>query len=99
MCIIYQWDENKADSNLKTHRISFEESVLVFEDNFALEYFDDEHSNIDEQRFIRIGLAKAKVVFVVYTIRGENPEIRRIISARYCEKDEENQYWSEKYGQ
>ncbi len=94
----YEWDEAKAELNLKNHSVSFEETTLVFEDFFALEQFDDEHSNIDEQRFIRLGLANDKVLFVVYTMRGENPEFYRIISARIATKDEEIIYWEERYG-
>ncbi|MEK7723081.1 MAG: BrnT family toxin [Acidobacteriota bacterium] len=92
----YEWDEVKAQSNLKNHHISFEEATLIFEDVFALELFDDEHSTINEQRFIRLGLANDKVLFVVYTVRGENPEVYRLISARSAEKDEEKIYWEER---
>jgi len=93
----YEWDAAKAASNLKNHNISFEEASLIFEDFFALEMFDDEHSDIQEQRFIRLGLASDKVLFVVYTVRGENPEIYRIISARFAKTDEGTLYWEERY--
>lgn len=94
----YEWDESKAELNLKNHNVSFEETTLIFEDFFALEQFDDEHSTVDEQRFIRLGLANDKVLFVVYTMRGETPEFYRIISARFAETDEEKMYWDERYG-
>ncbi len=32
----FTWDENKADSNLIRHGISFEEAMLVFADPFLL---------------------------------------------------------------
>lgn len=92
----FEWDETKAQLNLKNHNVSFEEASLIFEDFFALELFDEEHSSINEQRFIRLGLANDKVLFVVYTMRGENPEFYRLISARFAEKDEEKIYWEER---
>lgn len=70
---------------------------MVFEDFFALERFDDAHSTVDEQRFIRLGLANDKVLFVVYTMRGKDTEVYRIISARFADKVEEKTYWEERY--
>ena len=96
--MIYDWDANKAEINLKIHQVSFEEATLVFEDFFALEQFDETHSSIDEQRFIRLGLANGKVIFVIYTMRGKDDEVYRIISARFAETDEEKTYWGERYG-
>ena len=96
--MIYDWDTNKAETNLKIHQVSFEEATFVFEDSFALEQFDDAHSSIDEQRFIRFGLANGRVLFVIYTMRGKNAEVYRIISARFAEIDEEKTYWEERYG-
>ena len=81
--MIYDWDTNKAEINLKNHNLSFEEATLVFEDLFALELFDDEHSNLEEKRFIRLGLANGVILFVVYTMRGKDAEVYRIISARF----------------
>ncbi|CAN5717184.1 BrnT family toxin [soil metagenome] len=96
--MIFDWDRNKAKINLKNHKVSFEEATLVFEDFFALEQFDYGHSTIDEQRFIRLGLGKDKVLLVVYTMRGKDADIYRIISARFAETDEEKAYWEERYG-
>jgi uncharacterized DUF497 family protein len=96
--MIYDWDKYKAEINLKIHRVSFEEATLIFEDFFALEQFDDAHSTIDEQRFVRLGLANDKVLFVVYSMRGKDEEVYRIISARFADQDEEKMYWEERYG-
>lgn len=96
--MIYDWDKNKAEANLKNHQISFEEATLVFEDFFALELFDDAHSTLDEQRFIRLGLANDNVLIVVYTMRGKPEEVYRLISARFANKIEEKTYWEERYG-
>jgi hypothetical protein len=51
--ISFVWDVTKAESNLKKHKISFEEAQTVFSDPDARMIFDPEHSG-DEDRVIRI---------------------------------------------
>ena len=73
----YQWDPNKAKSNLRKHGISFADAVGVFEDENAIT-IEDEHPR--ESRFITIGRDfLRRILVVVYTFRGV---IIRIISAR-----------------
>jgi uncharacterized protein len=73
----YQWDPNKAKSNLKKHNVSFTDAVGVFEDENAIT-IEDEHES--ESRFITIGRDfLRRILVVVYTFRGV---IIRIISAR-----------------
>jgi uncharacterized DUF497 family protein len=47
----YEWDHNKARSNLHKHGIQFADAVSVFNDNFAI-IISDNHP--DEERFIII---------------------------------------------
>jgi len=47
--IAFVWDLTKAESNLKKHKISFEEAQTVFSDPNARMIFDPEHSG-DEDR-------------------------------------------------
>ncbi len=76
----FEWDEIKAKENIKKHDgISFEEAAFSFYDKWAIEEYDDSHSNFDETRFVLIGLAVNRLLRVTYTIR-EN-EVIRIISA------------------
>jgi uncharacterized DUF497 family protein len=49
--IAFVWDLTKAESNIKKHKISFEEAQTVFSDPNARMIFDPEHSG-DEDRFI-----------------------------------------------
>ncbi len=79
----FVWDKNKAKENIKNHDgVTFEEAVEVFDDNNAVEFFDDLHSE-DEERFRRVGLSKKRLLFLIYTIREKSDiEIYRIISAR-----------------
>ena len=51
--MVFEWDEDKAAANLETHGVGFEEAVLVFADENAIEEFDAKHS-IDEERFIYV---------------------------------------------
>ncbi|HQV94462.1 MAG TPA: BrnT family toxin [Anaerolineales bacterium] len=73
----YQWDPNKAKSNLQKHGVSFADAVGVFEDENAITLEDDHPS---ESRFITIGRDfLQRILVVIYTYRGA---IIRIISAR-----------------
>ena len=49
------WDSEKANSNLKKHKVSFEEAVTVFYDPLAIITDDPDHS-IDEERLITVTL-------------------------------------------
>jgi Ribonuclease toxin, BrnT, of type II toxin-antitoxin system len=49
MQIGFEWDEKKAKSNVRKHRISFQEAVTVFRDPMALTMDDPDHSE-DEPR-------------------------------------------------
>ena len=75
----FEWDENKAVSNLSKHRVSFEEAVTVFGDPLSDTAPDPDHS-LDEHRFIIIGSTESgKILVVAHTDDGETV---RIISAR-----------------
>ena len=75
------WDSEKAKSNLKKHKISFEEAVTVFYDPLARITDDPDHS-IEEERLIIIGYSqKSNLLFVVHVYK-ESEQIIRIISAR-----------------
>ena len=73
--IDFEWDDEKAEINLRKHKVSFEEAVQVFFDDDRLERLDDFHSGC-ETRWQVIGKVR-DVLFVVYTERRES---KRIIS-------------------
>jgi len=79
----YEWDPDKAAANLKKHGVSFEAACEVFDDPNAFHFFDVGHS-VGEARYNVVGLARQRLLFVVYTERGE--QTTRIISAREAEK-------------
>jgi uncharacterized protein len=87
----YQWDPNKAKSNLKKHGVRFADAVSVFEDENAIT-IEDEHES--ENRFITIGRdILLRILVVVYTFRGH---IIRIISARKATARERKIYEEQK---
>lgn len=81
----YEWDSQKAVSDLKKHGVRFADAVVVFEDERAVTIEDVEAGG--EQRFCTIGMdAVLAVLVVVYAYRFENTI--RIISARKATKKE-----------
>ncbi len=48
----FEWDKEKAESNLKKHEVSFEEAETVFGDLSAKMFYDDEHSANEIREFI-----------------------------------------------
>jgi uncharacterized DUF497 family protein len=49
----YQWDRNKASTNLNKHSVDFADAVSVFSDELAITIFDE---RFEEERFITIGM-------------------------------------------
>ncbi|MBA2735182.1 MAG: BrnT family toxin [Pyrinomonadaceae bacterium] len=85
----FEWDIKKARENIKKHDgITFEEASLAFLDEWAIEEFDDAHSDFLETRFVLIGLAGERLLRVTYTAR----EKIRIISAEKARSFEERAY-------
>jgi uncharacterized DUF497 family protein len=88
----FDWDDNKAEANVKKHEISFHEARTVFEDYFTVTVIDEEHS-IDELRYITIGQsASGRLLVVCHTFKESKI---RIISARKPTKSERKRYENE----
>ena len=83
----YQWDKNKATSNLQKHGIEFADAVSVFSDELAITIPDN---RFDEERFVTIGMdGFGRILVIVFTWRSEDI---RLISARLAERRERKQY-------
>ena len=91
--MIFEWDVAKSEENLKKHGLSFTQAEPAFEDFYAIEEFDDEHSTAEESRYKMLAMADMKILVVVYTVRGDN---YRIISAREAENYERELYERQK---
>jgi uncharacterized DUF497 family protein len=87
----FEWDERKNLDNIKKHKISFVQAHYAFFDPFKKEYYDDNHSSIDEERFILAGVTKIGVLLISFTEPA--PETIRIISARKANANEEEKLY------
>lgn len=84
---VFEWDEEKADSNFIKHEIRFETAFKIFADPDKLIQFDEEHSW--EERYNVLGKV-GKVLFVVCTFRKGHTV--HIISARCATVSEKAGY-------
>ena len=87
----FEWDAKKAASNLRKHLVSFEDAARVFLDPNHIETFDGRDA-YGEDRWKTLGLVEPALLAVVYTIRGNDGEIIRLISARKADAHERAQY-------
>lgn len=85
--IKFEWDAAKAAANLRKHQVSFDEAKSVFYDDFAVQFFDDEHSE-DEDRFVMLGMSSEARMLVVCHCERDSGNLIRIISARKATKRE-----------
>jgi uncharacterized DUF497 family protein len=85
--IKFEWDPTKAASNLKKHQVSFDEAKSVFYDDFAVQFFDEEHSP-NEERFLMLGLSAGSKLLIVCHCERQDGQVIRIISARKATKRE-----------
>jgi hypothetical protein len=84
----FEWDPDKAQSNLEKHGVSFPEAATVFADPAAV-YLDD-GSGTD--RMVVVGTSlRDRVLYVVHVERGRRD---RIISARPASRAERDVYES-----
>ncbi len=97
MPILFEWDPNKARTNIEKHGVSFEDAMQVFNDPFALSAQDQIEDG--EYRWRTVGLVGGVVVILVaHTRWGEDEvdEVIRIISARRAERRERMDYERER---
>ncbi|MBM4048497.1 MAG: BrnT family toxin [Planctomycetes bacterium] len=87
----FEWDPHKAEANFRKHGVSFEEARAVFYDEFAVEFYDDEHSEW-EDRFLLLGLSSRFRLLLVCHCYRERESVIRIISARKATKNEGKLY-------
>jgi uncharacterized DUF497 family protein len=88
---VFQWDDIKAAQNYAAHGVTFEAARDVFSDPFALDWPDEDEA-YGEARYITVGMAEGRLLFVAYTLRGD---AIRIISARGAEAYERRKYHEE----
>lgn len=92
MNLIFEWDEQKAETNLKKHHVSFLDAAAVFQDPYRI-MVQDRFEN-KEHRWQTIGYSRGIVLLLVaHTYHDEaGDEVIRIISARRATKAERKRY-------
>jgi len=85
----FEWDDKKAQSNLKKHGVSFDEAATIFNDPRLATISDPDHSD-DEERYVSVGKSVImRLLSVIHTFRKERI---RLISARKATKTEKEKY-------
>jgi len=85
----FEWDPEKARSNLRKHKVSFEEAATALRDPMAATGCDPDHS-VGEERFVTFGVSeRSRLLVVAHT---EEHDILRIISARVASRGERKIY-------
>lgn len=85
----FEWDPKKAQSNLRKHKVSFQEAVTALGDPMAATGADPDHS-LSEDRYVTFGVStQGRLLAVAHTEEGETI---RIISARLASKGERRIY-------
>ncbi|WP_375707697.1 BrnT family toxin [Bartonella sp. AA1HLJMS] len=96
MKIRFEWDEAKAKSNIRKHRVSFEIAARVFADPFAMVKQDRIENG--EYRWQTLGLVDGFLLLLVaHTVHDDKDgiEVIRIISARRANSKERKRYEEE----
>jgi uncharacterized protein len=72
----------------------FESAKTVFFDDFAVQFFDEEHSST-EDRFLLLGMSSDARLLLVCHCEREDGDLIRIISARKATRQESKFYQGE----
>ena len=86
----FEWDPEKAASNIRKHGISFDEAVTVFKDPLAFIFDDITHSEQEHREIIIGASALRRMILVCFVERQE--DVVRLISARPATRIEINDY-------
>jgi uncharacterized DUF497 family protein len=85
----FEWDDQKAASNLLKHGVSFDEAVSVFGDYMALTFADTGHADAEDRSRTYAMSNKVRLLVVIHTDRRNGI---RIISARKATRYEKGIY-------
>jgi uncharacterized DUF497 family protein len=87
----FEWEPEKAESNLQKHGVSFAEAATVFFDLLSITVPDPLHS-ASENRFVITGLSYQHRHLVV--VHSDRDDRIRLISARLATPAERKKYES-----
>ncbi len=92
MALRFEWDARKARTNLRKHRVTFEEAATAFDDPMSVTVPDPDHS-VGEERFILLGrTARGRLIVVAFVEPDTDIPIIRPISARLADRGEHRDY-------
>lgn len=86
--MLWDWDDEKARTNLLKHKVPFELAIRVFQDPLHSSTGDDHET---EERWKTIGQVRNQLLIVIHTVPTEDVP-GRIISARKATRHERRQY-------
>jgi len=92
--IQFEWDENKAATNVRKHGVTFEAASTVFRDPRLVTLADVRHSETEE-RWFSIGWANnGTILAVAYLWSDSGPGVTtvRLISARQATQNQIRSY-------
>jgi uncharacterized protein len=87
--ISFEWDDRKAEANLRKHDVPFEEAKSCFLDVQQVAFFDPDHSEQEDRELLVGHSDQARLLLVSYVLRGD---VIRIISARKATTKEVKRY-------
>jgi hypothetical protein len=93
MDTIFEWNPDKAEKNLRKHRLSFETAIRAFADPLAL--VEQDRFENGEHRWQTLGMVEGYLlVLVAHTVRDDEDgtEVIHIISARRADQNERKRY-------
>ena len=91
----FEWDDEKAASNLTKHQVPFAEAATAFLDGYQEIVSDHDHSE-DEERFLLLATSNRLRILVVAHVAWD---VRiRIINARAATPRERKRYEAARFG-
>jgi uncharacterized DUF497 family protein len=90
----FEWDEVKANANLRKHGVSFDLASTIFNDGRLLAVADLEHSEAEERWFSVGSASNGVLISVVYLWSDADRTVTkiRLISARKATQTEIRYY-------
>lgn len=90
--LAFEWDSQKAESNLKKHGISFEEAITIFQDEVLTTEDSSAYGELREISFGRLGGGGPGSAVIVCVIHTDREDRVRIISARKATAQERRHF-------
>jgi uncharacterized DUF497 family protein len=89
---MFTWSEEKNQLNKKKHGFFLSDIVDVFDDLHLLDFYDEVHSSIDEDRYITLGCFHDTVILFIVTVDMVDGDTQ-IITAREATPKEQEVYF------